>query len=161
MWQGLVRVCLPKRTHQPILCTLLNFPSSTTPQKDVRSLLQSGNCPRALSVSASTVRLGQNRIGGVLVSRTVRASGGIICLRVSRVNKKVPLFRCITKCSGSPRRLATLAKTPLFKTPVGKKPIEIVISAYKEARKNGDIPRRYLSVENGRFFVVLRQLRRA
>jgi hypothetical protein len=73
--RGLVRVSLPKRTHQPIIFTLLKSSSSHYPSKGIRSLLQSGNCLRALSASASTVRLGQNRLRGVVESRTVRGSG--------------------------------------------------------------------------------------
>ena len=72
---GLVRVCLAKRTHQPTVFTLLNSLSSTAHQKGIRSLLQSGNCPRALSASASTVRLEQDRIAVLLSSGAFCVSG--------------------------------------------------------------------------------------
>ena len=42
-------------------------------KKSTHRLAQSvGDCPYALSVSASRVRLGQDRLGGVLESGTVR-----------------------------------------------------------------------------------------
>ena len=39
-----------------------------------RALWGAGNCPRALSVSASRVRLGQDRLSGMLEARTGRVS---------------------------------------------------------------------------------------
>jgi hypothetical protein len=103
MWMGLVRVSLPKRSHQPVIVALLRFPSSTTQSTRQRSPSVTGTMP-ACALSCCIGSLGSIRTESAVLRMSSALHSceqrRIVYFQGSQVNKKVLLPRYITKHSG-------------------------------------------------------------